>query len=69
MKILITVVALFSAVGFAANAQTKVSLEQAWSQCLKETDQTVGPKTETNDGPRAAAIKACLAKMGHPEGK
>ncbi|HMJ45079.1 MAG TPA: hypothetical protein VK522_22675 [Pseudolabrys sp.] len=69
MKMFTTVVVLFSAVATAANAQTKVSLEQAWSQCLKVTDKAEGPKTDENDAARVAAFKACMTNMGHAEGK
>lgn len=52
-----------------ANAQAKVSVEQAWSQCLKEVDTTVGPKDEENDAERTAAFKACMGRLGHGAGK
>ncbi len=50
-----------------ANAQTKLTREQAWGACMKAVDAST-PKTDRNDAERTAAFKACMAKMGYPAG-
>jgi hypothetical protein len=50
-----------------ATAQS-VSREQAWSQCLKETDRVVGEKTTDNEAQRTAAFKACMTRLGFAGG-
>ena len=51
-----------------ASAQQTLTLEQAWHQCLIEVRSVTSTAPEA-DGQRTAAFKACLARLGHAEGR
>lgn len=48
----------------SAQAQKKMTREQAWSQCLDAVGQKTSSAPEASTA-RVAAFKACMAKLGY----